>query len=153
MKATVLDESGTEKPAIMGCYGMGVTRLVAAAIEQHHDTNGIIWPEKIAPFFVHLLPLNLHKSEFVREIAEHCYDELISRGVDVLFDDREERPGVKFAEADLIGVPHRLVVGEKGLQDNLIEYSERSLKETVKLSPKDAIARIVSRHSSLIAGV
>ena len=153
MRATVLDESGTEKPAIMGCYGMGVTRLVAAAIEQHHDTNGIIWPEKIAPFFVHLLPLNLHKSEFVREIAEHCYDELISRGVDVLFDDREERPGVKFAEADLIGVPHRLVVGEKGLQDNLIEYSERSLKETVKLSPKDAMERIVSRHSSLSTGV
>jgi prolyl-tRNA synthetase len=153
MKATVLDESGTETPAIMGCYGMGVTRLVAAAIEQHHDHEGIVWPEKIAPFFVHLLPLNMHKSELVREIAEHCYDQLASRGIEVLIDDREERPGVKFAEADLIGIPHRLVVGEKGLQDNLIEYLERSNKEVVKLSPEEAIERIVGRHNSLTAGI
>ena len=153
MKASVLDESGTETPAIMGCYGMGVTRLVAAAIEQHHDNEGIIWPEKIAPFFVHLLPLNMHKSDLVREIAEHCYDELSSRGIGVLFDDREERPGVKFAEADLIGIPHRLVIGEKGAQDNLIEYLTRSSKEMVKLSPKEAIEKIVSRHNSLTAEI
>ena len=151
MKATVLDESGTETPAIMGCYGMGVTRLVAAAIEQHHDNEGIIWPEKIAPFFVHLLPLNMQKSELVREIAEHCYEELTSRGVDVLFDDRKERPGVKFAEADLIGIPHRLVIGEKGAKDSLIEYLTRSSKEMVKISPKEAIERIVSRYDSLTA--
>ena len=95
----------------------------------------------------------MHKSELVREIAEHCYEELTSQGVDVLFDDREERPGVKFAEADLIGIPHRLVIGEKGAQDNLIEYLARSSKEMVKLSPKEAIERIVSRHSSLTTGI
>ena len=93
----------------------------------------------------------MHKSELVRELAEHCYDEFVSRGVDVLFDDREERPGVKFAEADLIGIPHRLVIGEKGAQANLVEYLVRSSKEMVKLSPKEAIERIVSRHNSLTA--
>ena len=95
----------------------------------------------------------MHKSDLVREIAEHCYDELSSRGIGVLFDDREERPGVKFAEADLIGIPHRLVIGEKGAQDNLIEYLTRSSKEMVKLSPKEAIEKIVCRHNSLTAEI
>ena len=115
MGATVLDESGKAATLYMGCYGIGVTRVVAAAIEQNHDSRGIIWPDAIAPFQVVVVPINAPKSPAVRETAERLYTELLAAGVDVLLDDRDERPGVKFADAELIGIPHRVVVGDRGI--------------------------------------
>jgi prolyl-tRNA synthetase len=125
MGATVLDEAGRALVLTMGCYGIGVTRVVAAAIEQNHDERGIIWPQAIAPYQLALLPMNLHKSVRVREAAERIYTQLSQVGVEVLFDDRRERPGVMFADADLIGIPHRLVVGERGLDAGRVEYKGR----------------------------
>ena len=107
MSATVLDENGKAKTMIMGCYGIGVSRVVAAAIEQNNDESGIIWPEAIAPFQVAIVPLNMQKSEAVKEAAEALYDKLTTQGIEVLLDDRNERPGVKFADMELIGIPHR----------------------------------------------
>ena len=115
MGFTVLDEAGKAVAPQMGCYGIGVTRVVAAAIEQNHDERGIIWPEPIAPFHVVLVPINLQKSQRVREVSDRLYDELNAAGIEVLYDDRDARPGVKFADAELLGIPHRLVVGERGL--------------------------------------
>jgi prolyl-tRNA synthetase len=125
MNATVLDEQGQSVTMCMGCYGIGVTRVVAAAIEQNHDARGIIWPEPLAPFTVSLIPINLQKSERVREVAERLYLELQAAGIEVLFDDRDARPGVKFADDELLGIPHRLVVGDKGLDRGAIEYKSR----------------------------
>jgi prolyl-tRNA synthetase len=125
MNATVLDESGAAIPMLMGCYGIGVTRIVAAAIEQNHDQRGIIWPDPIAPFNVCLVPLNLQKSPRVREVADALYAELSAAGIDVLYDDRDVRPGVKFADAELLGIPHRVVVGERGLDAGTLEYRHR----------------------------
>jgi prolyl-tRNA synthetase len=123
--ATVLDESGRAVTMLMGCYGIGVTRIVAAAIEQNHDERGIIWPDPIAPFHVVLVPLNLHKSERVRAATERLYGELLAAGIEVLLDDRDARPGVKFADAELLGIPHRIVVGERGLDAGRLEYRHR----------------------------
>jgi len=125
LEATCLNEQGKSVTMTMGCYGIGVSRLVAAAIEQNHDERGIIWPEAIAPFQVTLLPLNMHKSERLRDAAETLYAQLQQAGFSVLFDDRKERPGVMFANADLIGIPHRLVMGERGLDQGIIEYKHR----------------------------
>lgn len=125
MGATVLDEAGRSVTLFMGCYGIGVTRVVAAAIEQNHDERGIVWPDPIAPFQVVLVALNLHKSSRVREAADRLYDELRIAGVDVLYDDRDARPGVKFADAELLGIPHRIVVGERGLDAGQLEYRHR----------------------------
>jgi prolyl-tRNA synthetase len=125
MNATVLDEGGKQQPMLMGCYGIGVTRIVAAAIEQNHDDRGIIWPEAIAPFELALLPMNMHKSERVREAAEKLYAELTAAGIDVLMDDRKERPGVMFADMELIGIPHRIVIGDRGLDNGMLEYKGR----------------------------
>ncbi len=125
MGATVLDEQGKSVVMHMGCYGIGVTRVVAAAIEQNHDERGIVWPEPIAPFQVSLVPINLQKSPRVKEAAERLYQELTSAGVEVLFDDRDARPGVKFADDELIGIPHRIVVGDKGLERGVLEYKRR----------------------------
>jgi len=125
MNATVLDEQGKSVVMFMGCYGIGVTRVVAAAIEQNHDERGIIWPEPIAPFDVSIIPMNMHKSERVRAEAERLYAELTAAGFDVLLDDRDARPGVKFADDELIGTPHRIVVGEKGLDRGVLEYKRR----------------------------
>jgi prolyl-tRNA synthetase len=125
MKATVLDEQGCETGMIMGCYGIGVSRIVAAAIEQHHDDSGMIWPDPIAPFQVAVLPMNMKKSLRVREATETLYEELLAAGLDVLLDDREARPGVMFAEMELIGIPHRVVVGEKNLDRGMVEYKQR----------------------------
>jgi prolyl-tRNA synthetase len=135
MDAAVLDQSGRKVFPIMGCYGMGVTRLVAAIIEQNHDEAGIRWPEPVAPFAVHLLPLNYHKSEAVRAAADDLYGRLKELAVDVLLDDRDERPGVKFADADLLGVPHRVTIGERGLAAGEFEYLHRpsGSKETLPL--------------------
>lgn len=125
MNATVLDENGKQAVMTMGCYGIGVSRVVAAAIEQNHDDKGIIWPAAIAPFQVALLPMNMHKSQRVREACDKLYKELEAAGFDVLLDDRKERPGVMFADMELIGIPHRLVLGERGLDAGTIEYRGR----------------------------
>jgi len=125
MNAAVLNQDGRETPMLMGCYGIGVSRTVASAIEQNHDENGIIWPEPMAPFQVALLMLNMKNSQAVTDAAERLYNELAEAGIEVLFDDRDARPGFKFADADLLGLPHRLVVGERGLADDYIEYRHR----------------------------
>lgn len=129
MKANVLDENGKAATLEMGCYGLGVSRLVAAAIEQSHDNNGIIWPQALAPFTLALIPVNYHKSERVRQAADKLYKQLQQAGIDVIYDDRKERPGVKFADMDLIGIPHRLVIGEKGLDNGTMEYKARQQAE------------------------
>ena len=130
MGATVLDENGKAVTMTMGCYGMGVTRLVGAIIEQNHDDRGIIWPEPVAPFSVIIVPINAHQSEEVSRTADEIYQSLLSRGVDVLLDDREGvRPGAKFADAELIGIPHRIVVGDRGLKNGVVEYLYRRAGE------------------------
>ena len=140
MQATVLDEAGKSVVMPMGCYGIGVSRVVAAAIEQNHDDNGIIWPDAIAPFQIALVPIGYGKSDRVRETADRLYSELVHTGFDVVFDDRDERPGVIFADMDLIGIPHRLVLGDKGLAKGVIEYKGRKDKE-VREVPLDEIVR------------
>ncbi len=125
MKATVLDEGGRAVIMPMGCYGIGVSRVVAAAIEQNHDANGIIWPEPIAPFTVAIVPIGYQKSDAVRSTVDKLYDDLAGAGIDVLLDDRDERPGVMFADIDLIGIPHRLVIGDKGIAKHVAEYKGR----------------------------
>ncbi len=130
MKASVLNEQGQLQTMVMGCYGLGVSRVVAAAIEQHHDQNGIIWPQNIAPFQLVIIPINAHRQLIVKETAEELYQQFKALGVDVLLDDRNERVGVLFADNDLIGIPHRIVVGERNLKDGLIEYKARDLMES-----------------------
>jgi prolyl-tRNA synthetase len=145
MKATVLDEGGKDVTLHMGCYGIGVTRIVAAAIEQNHDEKGIIWPEPIAPFEVVLVPLNQHKSPRVREVADRLYAQFTEAGIDVLYDDRDARPGVKFADAELLGIPHRIVVGDRGLEAGKLEYRGRRDAESTEFAVDDAITFIRSR--------
>jgi prolyl-tRNA synthetase len=145
MKAEVLDEAGKAIPVHMGCYGIGVTRIVAAAIEQNHDDRGIIWPEPIAPFEVVLVPLNQHKSPRVREVADRLYAALTDAGIEVLYDDRDARPGVKFADAELLGIPHRVVVGERGLETGKLEYRGRRDTESTEFPVDDAVTFIRSR--------
>ena len=130
MNATVQGEDGRPMVLTMGCYGIGVTRVVAAAIEQHHDERGIIWPcDEMAPFTVAIVPMNMHKSESVQEFVEDLYRTLLAQGVEVIFDDRKERPGVMFADMELIGVPHMVVIGEKNLANGEIEYKNRRTGE------------------------
>ena len=125
MKANVLDEQGKEQAMTMGCYGIGVSRIVAAAIEQNNDDKGMIWPDAIAPYQVALLPMNMKKSQRVREATEVLYEELLAAGFEVLLDDRPVRPGVMFSDMELIGIPHRIVVGEKNLDQGKLEYKSR----------------------------
>ena len=148
MNATVLDEQGQSVTMFMGCYGIGVTRVVAAAIEQNHDERGILWPEPIAPFTVSLIPINLQKSERVREVAERLYGELQAAGIEVLFDDRDARPGVKFADDELLGIPHRLVVGDKGLDRGAIEYKSRA-DGTGADVPLEAVVQFIKERSGV----
>lgn len=129
MNAEVINEQGQLQIMSMGCYGLGISRVVAAAIEQHHDEKGIIWPKAIAPFDVVIIPLNGHKSTTVTEKANELYQQLIQLGVDVLLDDRNERPGALFADHDLIGIPHRIVVSERNLENDCLEYKARSSNE------------------------
>ena len=126
LNCTVLDENGKSIITTMGCYGIGVSRVVGAAIEQHHDDNGIVWPTAMAPFQVTLIPMNMKKSERVREAAEKLYNELKDAGIDVLFDDRDARPGVMFADCELIGIPHRVVIGDRSLDNGEVEYRART---------------------------
>jgi prolyl-tRNA synthetase len=140
MKATVLDENGKEQFMSMGCYGIGVSRIVAAAIEQNHDDNGIIWPEAIAPFQTVIVPINMHKSEHVREACEDLYLSLLDAGVDTLFmDEPKARLGGMLADVELIGVPHRIVIGERGLQDGIIEYRHRRATENVDIKLNEIV--------------
>jgi len=150
MNATFLDENGKPRPMLMGCYGIGVTRILGAAIEQNFDDKGIIWPESIAPFEVVLCPMGYERSELVREHADRLYDELVAAGVDVILDDRGERPGVMFADWELIGVPHRLVIGERGLKDGKIEYQGRRDTEATLLPADDAAVTVAHKvHAAL----
>ncbi|MFZ7305458.1 proline--tRNA ligase [Avibacterium avium] len=149
MKATVQGEDGRPQTMIMGCYGIGVSRVVAAAIEQSHDERGIIWPtDAIAPFTVAIVPMNMHKSESVQEFAENLYRTLSAEGVEVIFDDRKERPGVMFADMELIGVPHMLVIGEKNLQNGEIEYKNRRTGEKQMIN-KDQLVEFVKQQIKL----
>ncbi|WP_310447039.1 proline--tRNA ligase [Thiobacillus sp.] len=125
MNATYLDEEGKSQAMEMGCYGIGVSRIVASAIEQHHDERGIIWPTSMAPFLLVIVAIGLGKSELVKNAADTLYADLTAAGFDVLLDDRDERPGVMFADAELIGIPHRVTIGERGLKDGVIEYQPR----------------------------
>lgn len=147
MSATVQDQDGKDTAMAMGCYGIGVTRIVGAAIEQNHDDKGIIWPEPIAPFDVVLIPINMHRSEPLRIAAEGLYAELQSMGLSVLFDDRDARPGVKFADAELIGIPHRLVISDRGLESGELEYRHRRDAESRQLKREAALELL--QNSSL----
>jgi prolyl-tRNA synthetase len=139
MQATVLDDQGRKRVMQMGCYGIGVTRVIAAAIEQNHDDAGIIWPQALAPFDVIIVPINMDKSEPVRAAAEQIYAALAGAGLEVALDDRPQRPGFKFADADLIGIPHRLVISESGLKSGQVEYKARR-STAVEQLPMDGIA-------------
>lgn len=145
MGAAVLDAEGKERTMPMGCYGIGVTRVIAAAIEQNHDERGIIWPEAIAPYRVVLIPINMDKSERVRDVSETLYRAFAAAGVDVLLDDRDQRPGVKFADADLIGIPHRLVISDRALARNEVEYKARRAAEPEMLEADTAVATLTER--------
>src|SRR5271166_70821 len=142
MQATVLNEQSRAVTMFMGCYGIGVTRVVAAAIEQNHDANGIIWPEPLAPFLVVLVPINYQKSQRVQQATDALYDEFRAAGIDVLLDDRDARPGVKFADSELIGIPHRIVIGERGLSGGNLEYRHRRETESTEISTADPVGYI-----------
>jgi prolyl-tRNA synthetase len=145
MNLAFIDEDGRSKPMVMGCYGIGVTRLLGAAIEQNHDARGIIWPAPIAPFAVVIAPVGYRKSEAVRQAADQLYAELRAGGVDVLLDDRDERPGVMFAELELIGVPHRITVGERALKEGAVELFERRTQQTTLVPLAEAYATVRGR--------
>lgn len=145
MKLTVLAENGKSAHPLMGCYGIGVSRIVAAAIEQNHDEAGIVWPEPMAPFQIGIAPIQMHKSYRVRECAEQLYQQFLDAGVEVLFDDRKERPGVMFATMDLIGIPHRIVIGERGLDDGTVEYKNRKTGEVEHLSLAEVKQRFMPK--------
>ena len=147
MNATVLNENGKSTVMEMGCYGIGVSRIVAAAIEQSHDDKGIIWPDNIAPFHIVIIPLNAHKSEKVIEVSESLYAQLQEAGLDVLLDDRDKKtsPGVKFADMELIGIPHRLVVSDRGLENDTVEYKHRSKDGTQDLAVSEAISFLTNK--------
>ncbi|HDR1137650.1 TPA: proline--tRNA ligase [Pasteurella multocida] len=148
MNATVQGEDGRPQTMIMGCYGIGVTRVIAAAIEQHHDERGIIWPDNIAPFKVAIVPMNMHKSESVQQFAEELYRTLTAQGVEVIFDDRKERPGVMFADMELIGVPHMIVIGEKNLEKGEIEYKYRRSGEKEMIAKDQLLDVLKAKFAS-----
>jgi prolyl-tRNA synthetase len=147
MNLDYIDESGSSRRMVMGCYGIGVTRLLGAAIEQNHDERGIIWPTAIAPFAVVLTPIGYGKSEAVHQVADQLYAELQAGGVDVLLDDRDGRPGVMFAEMELIGIPHRVTIGERGLKTGDVEYVDRRTLQTTVI----ALTEIYSHLRRLLA--
>jgi len=150
MNATVLDESGRNATMIMGCYGIGVSRVVGAAIEQNNDEQGIVWPAAIAPFHVALVPMKMDKSYRVREAAERLHDELEATGIQVLLDDRNARPGVMFADMELIGIPHRVVIGERSLDDGVIEYRGRRDTDNTMIPIDEIVPFLKERLGSAI---
>ncbi len=139
LKASVLDPNGQPAIMTMGCYGIGVSRIVAAAIEQSHDERGIIWPASIAPFQLAIVPMNLHKSALVQQTAESLYQQFTAAGIEVLFDDRKERPGVQFADMELLGIPHMFILGEKNLLEQKVEYKCRKTGETQLLELSECV--------------
>ncbi|WFE68725.1 proline--tRNA ligase [Thiomicrospira sp. R3] len=145
LNANVLNENSRAQLLQMGCYGIGVTRVVAAAIEQNHDEKGIIWPDAIAPFQLCIVPMQMHKSPRVKEAAEQLYNELTTRGIEVLFDDRNERPGVMFNDMELIGIPHRIVIGERGLDEGKIEYKHRRDSESQHIDQDEFISFLLAK--------
>ena len=152
MNASFLDESGKPQPFVMGCYGIGVTRILGAAIEQNYDAKGIIWSEAIAPFSVVICPVGADKSEAVAHTAQTVYQELLNAGVDVILDDRGERPGAMFADWELIGVPHRITIGDRGLKEGVVEYQARrdsaSGEPAAKIEVADIVAHVVAQLKS-----
>lgn len=144
MKASVQGEDGRNQVLTMGCYGIGITRIVAAAIEQNHDERGIIWPAALAPFQVAILPMNMHKSFRVKELAEELYGQLRAKGIDVILDDRKERPGVMFADMELIGVPHTIVIGDRNLDSEEVEYKSRREGEKRMIKTGEILDFLVS---------
>ena len=148
LNATVLNAQGKAEVLTMGCYGIGVSRIVAAAIEQNHDERGIAWPLAMAPFSVAVIPLNLHKSEQVRNTSESIYNSLLEAGIDVILDDRNERPGVKFADAELTGIPYSIVIGEKSLANDVVEVKSRDGQEQLEVSPDNIAQTILERLAS-----
>jgi prolyl-tRNA synthetase len=145
MQARVLDENGRSVAMSMGCYGIGVSRIVAAAIEQNHDERGILWPAAMAPFTVAIVPINMHKSPAVAEAAEALYGRCRDAGIEVLLDDRNERPGVKFADMELLGIPHRIVVGERTLAEGDMEYQARADVQAQRIPAQDAFDILSAR--------
>jgi prolyl-tRNA synthetase len=148
MNAHFLDDKGTEHPFVMGCYGIGITRTVAAAIEQNSDEDGIFWPASIAPFEAHILPTNMNDAALV-DAAESIYEGLMDRGVEVLMDDRDERPGGKFKDADLIGIPIRITVGERGMKEGVVEIRLRESGDITKVETRKAVDRAVEMVADL----
>jgi len=148
LNANVLAESGKSQVLTMGCYGIGVSRVVAATIEQHHDDRGIVWPLALAPFQVVLVPINAHKSVRLREAAEVMYQQLLDAGFDILFDDRGQRPGVAFADMDLIGIPHRLILGERGLDNGVVEYKCRADGSEAEFAINDVIEQLTQKMTA-----
>jgi prolyl-tRNA synthetase len=147
MNATVINEGGKSEVMTMGCYGIGISRVVAAAVEQSHDDNGIIWPTKLAPFTVALCPMNMHKSERLRIAANQLYQDLLDAGVDVLFDDRKVRAGFMFSDMELIGIPHRIVLGDRGLDSKSVEYRARTDSENRDI-PLDEIVAFIKEQTA-----
>lgn len=145
MKAGVLNEEGKHQIMTMGCYGVGVSRIVAAAIEQNHDQYGISWPDAIAPFQVAIVPMNMHKSVRIQEAAEQLYQQLTAAGIEVLFDDRKERPGVMFADMELVGVPHHIIIGERNLDERKVEYKNRRSGDKAMLELDAVLAELQQR--------
>ena len=145
MKAGVINEGGKNQIMMMGCYGIGISRVVAAAIEQNHDSRGIIWSANLAPFQVAICPMNMHKSERLREATETLYQELVSAGIEVLLDDRKVRAGFMFSDMDLIGIPHLLVMGDKGLDAGTIEYKARTAEESEDIAMADILKFIQAK--------
>ncbi len=143
LNASVLNDKGKAEIMTMGCYGIGITRVVAAAIEQNYDDNGIIWPQAIAPFQVAIIPMNFHKSEKVKQVAEQLYNQLNTLGIEVLIDDRKERPGIMFADMELIGIPYRIVIGDRSLKNNVVEIKKRVGNDVIEVEP-DNVASIIS---------
>jgi len=142
MNASILDSNGKAEIMAMGCYGIGISRVVASAIEQNHDDKGIIWPAALAPFKVAIIPMNLHKSERVRETADQLYSDLTAAGIEVLYDDRKERPGVMFANVELIGIPFRIVIGERSLDKGVFEFKGRTDSEAKEIAIDEIVPYI-----------
>ncbi|RLA52078.1 MAG: proline--tRNA ligase [Gammaproteobacteria bacterium] len=148
MKATILTESGKNKVMTMGCYGIGVTRVIASAIEQNHDERGIIWPEAIAPFTLAIIPINAHKSAAVHDVSEDLYRQLCDAGYDVLLmDEKKARLGVMLADIELVGIPHRLVIGDRGLENNCVEYQQRSDANSININLDELLSFLASKIS------
>ncbi len=143
MNASVLSENGKAEIMSMGCYGIGVSRVVASAIEQNHDKNGIIWPLGLAPYSICIVPMNMHKSKRVQNVAEQIYNELSAAGIEVLFDDRKERPGVMFANMELIGIPYRIIIGERSLDKGVLEFKGRTDNEAREIATDDIVDYIL----------